>query len=66
MTTGRAAAFFDVDNTIVRGASLFHLARSFRQRGYLRARDIRLDAAQLAELDAAFPPPKKARPLEML
>lgn len=41
MTTGRAAAFFDVDNTIVRGASLFHLARSFRQRGYLRARDIR-------------------------
>ena len=25
-----------------------------------------LDAAQLAELDAAFPPPKKARPLEML
>ena len=35
------AAFFDVDNTIVRGASLFHLARSFRQRGYLRARDIR-------------------------
>lgn len=35
------AAFFDVDNTIVRGASLFHLARSFRHRGYLRASDIR-------------------------
>ncbi len=32
----------------------------------LRAREIRLDAAQLAELDAAFPPPRKARPLEML
>ncbi|NBO45865.1 MAG: HAD-IB family hydrolase [Actinobacteria bacterium] len=41
MTTGRVAAFFDVDNTVVRGASLFHLARSFRQRGYFRARDIR-------------------------
>lgn len=27
---------------------------------------IRLDAAQLAELDAMFPPPARARPLEML
>ena len=41
MSEGRAAAFFDVDNTVVRGASLFHLARSFRQHGYLRAKDIR-------------------------
>lgn len=38
---GVRAAFFDVDNTIVRGASLYHLARGFRHRGYLRASDIR-------------------------
>ena len=37
-----------------------------RMRENLAARDIALDAAQLAELDAAFPPPRKARPLEML
>ncbi len=30
------------------------------------ARDITLSAAQLAELDKIFPPPKSARPLEML
>lgn len=34
------AAFFDVDNTIVRGASLFHIGRGFRSRGYLRFRDL--------------------------
>ena len=32
----------------------------------LRARDIRLDTQQLAELDALFPPPRRPRPLEML
>ena len=35
-----AAAFFDVDNTIIRGASAFHLARALRRRGFFRYRDI--------------------------
>ena len=30
------------------------------------ARDLRLTAEDAAELDAAFPPPKRKRPLEML
>lgn len=34
------AAFFDVDNTIIRGASAFHIARGLKQRGYFRTRDI--------------------------
>jgi HAD superfamily hydrolase (TIGR01490 family) len=34
------AAFFDVDNTIVRGPSSFHLARGLHRRGFFRARDI--------------------------
>ncbi|MBN2177332.1 MAG: HAD-IB family hydrolase [Demequinaceae bacterium] len=36
---GRAngvAAFFDVDNTIIRGGSAFHIARGLHRRGYLR------------------------------
>ena len=36
----RVAAFFDVDNTIIRGASSFHIARSMRQHGFFRRRDI--------------------------
>jgi len=36
----RVAAFFDVDNTIIRGASAFHIARGLRQRGFLTYRDI--------------------------
>jgi HAD superfamily hydrolase (TIGR01490 family) len=39
-TPTRVAAFFDVDNTVVRGASAFHIARGLRQRGYFRYRDI--------------------------
>lgn len=35
-----AAAFFDVDNTIIRGASAFHLARGLRRRGFFRYSDI--------------------------
>jgi diketogulonate reductase-like aldo/keto reductase len=31
-----------------------------------KALDLRLDDAALQALDAAFPPPKRARPLEML
>jgi len=34
------AAFFDVDNTIIRGASSFYLARALWQRGFFRKRDI--------------------------
>lgn len=34
------AAFFDVDNTIVRGASAYHIARGLQQRGYFRWHNI--------------------------
>jgi len=36
----RAAAFFDVDNTVMRGASIFHLARGLYARKFLTPRDI--------------------------
>lgn len=36
----KAAAFFDVDNTVIRGASSYHLARELRRRGMVRAGDI--------------------------
>lgn len=36
----RGAAFFDLDNTLVRGASLFYLARGMHQRKLLRTTDI--------------------------
>jgi HAD superfamily hydrolase (TIGR01490 family) len=35
-----AAAFFDVDNTVLRGASIFFLARGLYQRDFLTIRDI--------------------------
>ncbi len=35
-----AAAFFDVDNTIIRGASAFHIARGLRHHGFIKGRDI--------------------------
>lgn len=34
------AAFFDVDNTIVQGASIFHLARGLHRRRFFTTRDI--------------------------
>ena len=34
------AAFFDVDNTIMRGSSLFHLAVGLAKRKYFNAREI--------------------------
>jgi HAD superfamily hydrolase (TIGR01490 family) len=34
------AAFFDVDNTIMQGASLFHLARGMHRRKFFTTRDI--------------------------
>lgn len=36
----RIAAFFDVDNTIIRGASSFHLAKALYRRGFFKTRDI--------------------------
>ena len=35
-----AGAFFDVDNTIMQGASLFHLARGLHRRRFFTTRDI--------------------------
>jgi HAD superfamily hydrolase (TIGR01490 family) len=34
------AAFFDVDNTIIQGASIFHLARGLHRRRFFTTRDI--------------------------
>lgn len=34
------AAFFDVDNTIIRGATSFHIAQGLKQRGFFRNRDL--------------------------
>ena len=42
------AAFFDVDNTIIRGASAFHLARGLHRRGFFRKRDLMVFAFQQA------------------
>src|SRR6476661_2422294 len=35
-----AAAFFDLDNTLLRGASVFHLAKGLYRRKFFGARDI--------------------------
>jgi HAD superfamily hydrolase (TIGR01490 family) len=35
-----AAAFFDLDNTVMQGASMFHLARGFYRRGFFPTRVI--------------------------
>jgi HAD superfamily hydrolase (TIGR01490 family) len=35
-----AAAFFDVDNTVMMGASMFHFARGLARRKYFTARDL--------------------------
>jgi HAD superfamily hydrolase (TIGR01490 family) len=44
-----AAAFFDVDNTVMQGASVFHLARGLYQRDFFSARDIGRFAYQQAK-----------------
>lgn len=46
----RAAAFFDVDGTVLQGASLFHLARGLRARGFFGFRDM----VHFARRQAAF------------
>jgi HAD superfamily hydrolase (TIGR01490 family) len=47
-----AAAFFDVDNTVVRGASIFHLARGLYRRKFFTARDLGRMAWQQARFMA--------------
>jgi HAD superfamily hydrolase (TIGR01490 family) len=37
---GAVAAFFDVDNTLVRGATLFHLAVALQRRGFVTRADL--------------------------
>jgi HAD superfamily hydrolase (TIGR01490 family) len=39
-SAGKSAAFFDVDNTITRGSTLFFLGRGMYQRGFFTKRDI--------------------------
>jgi HAD superfamily hydrolase (TIGR01490 family) len=39
-SAARGAAFFDVDNTIMRGASLFHVAVGLARRNYFSGREI--------------------------
>ena len=36
----RSAAFFDVDNTVMQGASIFHLAKGLHRRRFFTTRDI--------------------------
>jgi HAD superfamily hydrolase (TIGR01490 family) len=36
----RSAAFFDIDNTVVRGASIYHLARGLASRHFFSSRDV--------------------------
>ncbi|MDO9395775.1 MAG: HAD-IB family hydrolase, partial [Herbiconiux sp.] len=40
MTSAGAIAFFDIDNTMLRGASVFQLARGMRRAGLVPVRDI--------------------------
>jgi HAD superfamily hydrolase (TIGR01490 family) len=44
----QVGAFFDIDNTIVRGASLFHLARGMSERGMLTRGDLAKAGAKQA------------------
>ena len=48
-----AAAFFDVDNTMMMGASLFWFARGLAARKYFTARDLALFAWQQAKFRMA-------------
>jgi HAD superfamily hydrolase (TIGR01490 family) len=43
-----AAAFFDVDNTVMQGASIFHLARGLHRRKFFTTKDIAKAAWQQA------------------
>jgi HAD superfamily hydrolase (TIGR01490 family) len=52
-TDPRAAAFFDIDNTVVRGASLFHLARGLAARKFFTAGDVAAFTWQQAKFRVA-------------
>ena len=47
-TDTSAAAFFDVDNTVIQGASIFHLARGLHRREFFTTRDLLSAAWKLA------------------
>jgi HAD superfamily hydrolase (TIGR01490 family) len=49
----RSAAFFDIDNTIVRGASLFHLARGLAKRKFFTFGDVSSFALKQAKYRVA-------------
>lgn len=49
----RAAAFFDIDNTMVRGASLFHLARGLASREFFTFGDVAAFAWKQAKFRVA-------------
>ena len=38
--TAKAIAFFDVDNTLLKGSTLFFLGRGMYQRGFFTKRDV--------------------------
>jgi HAD superfamily hydrolase (TIGR01490 family) len=44
----RAAAFFDLDNTVMQGASIFHFGRGLYKRNFFRTRDLARFAWQQA------------------
>jgi len=45
---GRSAAFFDVDNTVMQGATIFHLARGLHKRNFFTTRELLKGAYQQA------------------
>ncbi|MDP9417655.1 MAG: HAD family phosphatase, partial [Actinomycetota bacterium] len=49
----RAAAFFDVDNTVLQGASIYHLARGLYDRGLITRRAIMRFGVQQARFRVA-------------
>ena len=60
-----AAAFFDVDNTIIQGASIFHLARGLHRRKFFTTREIagrRLEAGLLPRRRGRGPRARRQRP----
>lgn len=50
VTDGSSAAFFDVDNTMMVGASIFHFARGLAARGFFSWRDLVAFTARQARL----------------
>ena len=59
---GKRVAFFDVDNTIIRGSTIFFLGRGMYQRGFFSKRDI--SAFVLANLKYRLTGTEKAEEIE--